>query len=219
MHRALLPLLVLSLGLAASLRAQDTPQASEDEQLIRKADLSRVIWIGQSGIRIDEFVDYSCSTCRSFHVARADSLKGFVTLENHTLAIRMFPIPRLMRGYHGAEAAFCAGGLKGRTAFIDMHDLLFENQESWAKMLDPTPVLESYAESLGVPMAEFRDCMARDAMAPLIISDIRIAQEAGVGGTPTFVFNRSGQFTGDVAFYGNQPLSMFNDAVKAARNQ
>lgn len=217
--RSLLTLALLLIACTPTARGQEATGADADVDLLRRADIARMIWLNPGGPTIDEFVDYACSTCRSFHAERADSLKDFVSAERMTLTIRMYPIPRLLRGYHGAEAAFCAGALKGRSAFISMHNVLFNDQLSWSKLADPTPVLESYAARLGVPVQEFRDCMARDAMAPLIISDIRLAESAGVRGTPTFVFNKAEEFNGDELFYGNQPMTQFKESLARIRSR
>jgi predicted DsbA family dithiol-disulfide isomerase len=99
-----------------------------------------------------------------------------------------------------------------------MKRLLFENQEEWRHLLDPTPVFESYARRIGLPLESFRELLARDAMAPLILSDILRAQTAGVSGTPTFVFNRAGEFNGLIKFYGDQPLARFEEYLQLVRH-
>ena len=101
----------------------------------------------------------------------------------------------------------------GQEGFVGMVDQLFRFHDVWRHELDPTPIFERFADSLGVPMPSFRACVARDAMAPLIINDIRIAMEAEITGTPSFVFNVKGEFTGDVKFYGNQPMEEFMKAL------
>ena len=44
------------------------------------------------------------------------------------------------------------------------------------------------------------------------------AQTAGVSGTPTFVFNRTGEFNGLVKFYGDQPLARFEEYLQMVRH-
>jgi hypothetical protein len=52
-----------------------------------------------------------------FYLERSDSLKAkYVESGAANLVVHTFVIPRLMRGYHAAEAAFCAGALAGRDA-------------------------------------------------------------------------------------------------------
>ena len=77
-----------------------------DTLLVQRAQEARVF--GASGaaatVTIYEFFDYSCSTCREFHVQRGDSLKALagpdVGLQFHS-----YIIPRLPRGYAAAEAS------------------------------------------------------------------------------------------------------------------
>jgi predicted DsbA family dithiol-disulfide isomerase len=94
-----------------------------------------------------------------------------------------------------------------------MVDQLFRYHDVWRHELDPTPIFERFASAVGAPLASFRACVARDAMAPLIINDIRIAKEAEITGTPSFVFNAKDEFSGDVKFYGNQPMEEFLRAL------
>ncbi|MHC4067636.1 MAG: DsbA family protein, partial [Planctomycetota bacterium] len=82
-----------------------------------------------------------------------------------------------------------------------------------------TPYFEAYAEDLGVPLRDFSACLARDAMAPLIISDVRAGNEAGITGTPSFVFNKLDEFNGDETFYGTQPMDTFLVTIERVRNR
>jgi protein-disulfide isomerase len=217
MPRACRILLVLSFFFVSTATAQTDVRA--DIPLIQRADTARIIGSDTAQVMIDEFIDFACPDCRQFHMEKADSLQALVAERNAILIIRVFPIPRLMRGFQAAEAAFCAAAFAGQPGFLGMLDQLFTYQNAWRGELDPTPFFEAYAEDLNVPLAEFRDCMKRDAMAPLIINDIRLAKDAGVLGTPTFVFNKAEEFNGDEQFYGVQPMSRFEESIETVRQR
>jgi protein-disulfide isomerase len=202
-------LLVLPAGPAM---AQDPPHA-QDVPLIQRADAARVFASETAQYTLDEFIDFACTTCRTFQQMRADSLKAFIAEHDLHFTFRVYPIPRLMRGFQAAEAAFCAAAFTGQEGFIGMVDQLFRYHDVWRHELDPTPIFERFAEAVGVPMPSYRACVARDAMAPLIITDIRIAMEAEITGTPSFVFNLKGEFNGEVKFYGNQAMETFLDSL------
>jgi protein-disulfide isomerase len=211
---------------AISLAAQSAPapspvgefRAADDSLLIRRADESRTYFADSSRITLDEFIDFACSHCRDFHVQRSDSLRAdLVATGEVNFRLRVFPIWRLLRGFQAGEAAFCAGGLGGKPAFEGMWSRLYAAQDVWRYMHDPQPLFESWSAELDLPAEEFRDCLARDAMAPLILSDIAAGARAGVRGTPTFVVNLPGEWTGDANFAGNVPMARFHEALETLR--
>jgi protein-disulfide isomerase len=196
----------------ATATAQETG-ARADIELLQRADAARIVGTETAQVMIDEFIDFACPDCRRFHLEKSDSLMSLVAEENAIFVLRVFPIPRLLRGFQAAEAAYCAGALAGRNGFLAMVDQIFEHQADWRFELDPSPIFEGYARTANVPIDAYLDCVARDAMAPLIINDIRVAKEGGVTGTPTFVFNKRDEFIGDEKFYGVQPMATFRESL------
>jgi protein-disulfide isomerase len=163
---------------------------STDLELLNRADASRRLG-PPAAVVIEEFFDYACPTCAEFHRRSGDDLKAFIEEEQVSFVAHMYPLPRLMRGFQAAEAALCAGALGGPDAFFAMHDRVLRGAEDWRPLLDPRPVLSSYAEAVGVDMDAYRDCIDRDAMAPLILSDLNIAAARRITGTPTFIFRKA----------------------------
>jgi protein-disulfide isomerase len=208
----------LALLLVSTAAAQQTG-AGADIELLQRADAARSITTPTADVTIDEFIDFACSHCANFHLQRGDSLQALVVAEDLNLAIRVFPIPRLLRGFQAAEAAFCAAAYTGRPGFTGMLKQLFENQAAWSQELDPTQIFETYARNLDVPLAPYRECVARDAMAPLIVNDVRIAKDLGVRGTPTFVFNQTGEFIGDEQFYSPESMALFLESIGRVRDR
>ncbi|HSG81907.1 MAG TPA: thioredoxin domain-containing protein [Gemmatimonadota bacterium] len=216
MSRICVPLLGLLLWAATPAAAQEPPVA-QDVPLIQSADAARMFGPDSAAYTLTEFIDFACTTCRSFQQVRADSLKAFVEANDLHFTLRVYPIPRLMRGFQAAEAVFCAAAFTGQEGLLGMVDQLFQYHDVWRLELDPTPIFERFAENVGAPMPSYRSCVARDAMAPLIINDVRIAREAEITGTPSFVFNRLGEFNGNVKFYGNQPMSDFIESLRVVK--
>lgn len=192
--------------------------ARADLEILQRADAARTYLADTTRVTIHEFVDFACSTCRGFHTQRADSLKArYVESGDTNFKLHVFVIPRLMRGYHAAEAALCAGALADKAGLEAMQDLLFVNQDGWRRLRDPRPVFETYAGEIGLPMDAFRDCLDRDLMAPLIFADMRLGGRAGVPGTPTFIFVAPGDSTYEHQFYGNQPMTAFEEILSRLR--
>ncbi|MGD8698974.1 MAG: thioredoxin domain-containing protein [Gemmatimonadales bacterium] len=218
MRRAVAAAVGLAVLIVSTAAAQQTGVGA-DIELLQRADAARSITTPTANVTIEEFVDFACSHCANFHRQRADSLQALVEAENLNLTIRMFPIPRLMRGFQAAEAAFCAAAHMGRLGFMGMLKQLFENQSAWSQTLDPTPIFETYARNIGAPLEAYRDCVARDAMAPLIVNDVRIAKDLNVRGTPTFVFNKPGEMVGDEQFYSPESMAPFLESIERVRNR
>lgn len=202
-------------GSAQQQEAPATPALSMvDVAFLERADNARIYMVDSTLARIDEFVDFGCPTCRTFYILRTDSLKAsLVDTGRANFVVRMFPLVQLMRGYHAAEAALCAGGLSDQPGFEAMQHRLYMNQSVWQPLQDPIPVFIQFAADIGLPLEEFQACLIRDTVAPLILSDMNMAQLLAVEGTPTFVLNRGGELTGDVKLTGDDGIASFEEAI------
>ena len=146
-ERAMIALLALAAAIPVSASAlqQELPAGLAlsvvDVDFLERADNSRIYMVDSTQARIDEFIDFGCPTCRSFYILRTDSLKtNLVDTGRANFVVRMFPLARLMRGFHAAEAALCAGGLNDRQGFEAMQHRLYMNQSVWQPLQDPIPV-------------------------------------------------------------------------------
>lgn len=212
------PLAAILMAALPALAQTPVDSTVTDVELMQRADAARMYGSDTTKVTIHEFVDFACSTCRAFYLERSDSLHArYVESGEVNLVIHTFIIPRLMRGFHAAEAALCAGALAGREGFEGMQSRLFTDQAEWRARRDPIPDFVAYAEQLGLPIEAFRDCLLRDAVAPLIMADMRTAGLARVPGTPTFVFLAPGQTSTEHQFYGNEPLAMFDQFLARVR--
>lgn len=184
-----------------------------DAELLRRAEAARTYGADTLLPTVHEFADPTCGSCRGFHVMRKDSLITLLT-GRANFVYRFTPIPRLMRGYHGAKAALCAGGVGDRAGFETMLNSLFDGQANWRVLRDPYPAFEEYAQEAKLPLNAFQDCYIRDAVAPLIMVDLRLGGQFGASGTPTFAFIPPGRgATVEELFYGNEPMRRFEEVL------
>ena len=98
----------------------------------------------------------------------------------------------------------CAGA---QGNFWQMHDGLFDTQDTWAPMPNPASVFDSVARAAGVDVAAMRQCIDRGAMRGLIQADAERARESGVEATPSFIIG------GDVLIRGAQPIEAFRRTI------
>lgn len=138
-----------------------------------------------SGVVLVEYGDFQCPACGSYYpiVKQVyEQYKGQITFQ-----FRNFPLvqihPNAMLAHRAAEAA----GKQGK--FWEMHDKLYETQQSWSATTSAATVFESYAQQLGLDMEKYKADAASQAINDVINADIREAQKIGASSTPTFVLD------------------------------
>ena len=92
---------------------------------------------------------------------------------------RHFPLIQIHPNAMAASRAAEAAGNQGK--FFEMHDMLYENQDS-----NPTSVFENYASQLGLDMSKYQTDVGSQETNAVINADLKAGQAAGVNSTPTF---------------------------------
>lgn len=98
------------------------------------------------------------------------------------LVYRHFPLTQIRPNALPAALAAEAAGAQG--AFWEMHDILFEHQDS----LEPENLIV-YAQVLGLDVERFIVDLTSDNMAANVREDFVSGLRGGVNGTPTFYIN------------------------------
>jgi predicted DsbA family dithiol-disulfide isomerase len=143
------------------------------------------------------FSDFQCPYCRRFNATMKEVLKRYA--DSVQVVFRQFPLTNIhANAERAAEASLCAQA-QGR--FWDMHDLLFQNQNS---LRDED--LKSQAGKLGLDAAAFNACLDSKRFSSTIDEDLRAAAAAGVEGTPALFVN--GRF-----LYGSRPLEEISGII------
>jgi len=127
-----------------------------------------------------EYGDYQCPHCRHAYPIVKRIQKHFG--KQLAFVFRNFPLNEI---HPNAEAAAEAAEFAAtRQRFWEMHDGIFENQDSLG-----LPLLVSLAESLGFPAKEFEAAMETGEFTPRVKGDFVGGVRSGVNGTPTFFIN------------------------------
>jgi protein-disulfide isomerase len=157
---------------ARMIRAKLAVQVSEERDHVRGPFASPVTLV--------EYGDYECPFCgQAYYLVkdlgqRVGNLMRFV--------FRNFPLttvhPHAERAAEAAEAA----GAQGK--FWEMHDLLFENQQS----LEDQDLMK-YAAKVGLDIPRFVREMREGRYLNRIREDFLSGARSGVNGTPTFFIN------------------------------
>jgi protein-disulfide isomerase len=134
-------------------------------------------------ITVVEYGDYECGHCGRAHPIVQLLQEEFG--DSLRFVYRNFPLNEAHpHAEHAAEAAESVAARAGNPAFWEMHDLLFENQES----LEDEDLV-AYASSIGVDETAVADDLSSGAMANRVHRDFRSGVRSGVNGTPTFFVN------------------------------
>ena len=217
-------LAVLSLSFACA-RASNKPQASESASVTRvettavtsraptdsnitRADLARIQGSSTAPLWVIEVSDFQCPYCKQWHdQTYPQFLDQYVKTGKVRLAYVNFPLGSHAHAFPAAEAAMCAGA---QNKFWPMHDGLFATQTRWENLPSPAPVFDSLAQSTGVDMKRWRDCVSSGAMRPLIEADHDRAQRAGASATPSFMIGDNKLLAGAM------PLDELKKAIDSA---
>jgi len=141
-------------------------------------------------VTLVEYGDYQCPYCGEAHsvVKRLQKALG----KKLRFVFRNFPLthahPYALMAAETAEAA----ALQGK--FWEMHDFIFENQES----LEPE-ALPAWANELGLDMTQFAAAIKQGSVVKRIEEDRKSGIKSGVTGTPSFFINGT-QYDGEDDF-------------------
>ena len=102
-----------------------------------------------------------------------------------------------------AEAAECAGE---QGQYWEMHDLLFEGQETWSGNPDAIGTFKEMAGELDLDQSQFDACLDDGEYADRVASDTEEALAVGLSSTPAFLIN-------GVKLSGAQPFVAFQEQI------
>jgi protein-disulfide isomerase len=114
-------------------------------------------------------------------------LQSPIRFSYSTLINRNFPLNQIHPNAYEAALAAEAAGKQGK--FWDMHDLLFANQQSWARLGSPLDTFRSYAQQLELNMEQFEADYRSDEVRDKVAADQASGYAAGIDSTPTFYIN------------------------------
>ncbi len=138
-----------------------------------------------SKVTLIEYGDFQCPACKAYFPI-VQQLKTEYA-DKVAFQFRHFPLTQIHNnafiGSRAAEAAASQG------KFFEMHDALYEQQDTWSSVSDPTPIFVNFATQLGLNTDQFKADMVSTSTTDLINADRKVAQDLGASGTPTFVLN------------------------------
>ena len=162
-------------AVAGSARAQSM-EIFPDDRILGSAD---------APLTIIEYSSLTCPHCAALHADALPRIKETWIADGRArLVFRHYPLDGL--ALRAAAVADCIDGDR----FFAFLDLLFQNQQRWARATDPIQALGQVASLAGIGQSQFEGCVKDEAKMDKILTR---AQDAGetykVESTPTLIAN------------------------------
>lgn len=190
-------------------QAQPTPTPSGPVEVSIEGSFS--IGDPDAPITIVEFTDYQCPFCYRHFLETFGSInENYVATGQVRYVFKEFPLTSIHpQAFEASEAALCAGD---EGAYLEMHDVLFTNQQEWSGRSDAATLFVGYAEELGLDKDGFADCMSSHKYKTAVEADMDEGFRLGVSGTPAFFLN-------GYPLFGAQPYNIFEQAIQQLSSQ
>ncbi len=158
-------------------------------------------------VTIVEFSDGECPFCGKFvSEAYQDILTNYINTGKAKLVFMHFPLSFHANAMPAAIALECAGELGGSDGFFEMHDKIFENQQS----LNSANYI-AWAGELGLDSG-FAECLDSGKYDEKINNHLTVGAGVGISGTPGFLIGNEAD--GFVLVSGAQPFSAFEKIIE-----
>lgn len=136
-------------------------------------------------VTLTEYADFECPACKAYYPVVKQLMSDFKGKVN--FVYRYFPLETIHPNAKLSAQAGYAASLQGK--FWQMHDKLFDTQDSWATLPDPTNTFVGYAKDLGLNTAQFQKDMTAQSTADFVQNAYNADVNMGLNATPTFFLN------------------------------
>lgn len=134
-------------------------------------------------ITVVEFGDLECPACGAAEPFVRQMLAKHSDVK---LSFINFPLPIHPNAVPAARAAEAADK-QGK--YYQMHDMLYDKQNDWVGLGDPSHAFQTYAGQIGLNVTQFVKDYNSDPVKAKIQSDLDYANSLGTNQTPTFYVN------------------------------
>ena len=138
--------------------------------------------LGDGRVALIEYSDFECPACGQYQPIIKQLQEMFP--DDLQIVYRHYPLTQIHKYADQAARVAEAAGMQGK--FWEMHDKLFENQENWSSLSDPTMEFEQYAEEIGLNIEQFKSDINSDFAKGHVSRDRTSGNKLGLRGTPTF---------------------------------
>ena len=140
---------------------------------------------GTTGVTLIEYGDFQCPACAQYFPILQQVKQKYG--DQITFQFRHFPLTQIHQNALISSRAAEAAGMQGK--FFEMHDLLYQNQQSWSESQSPSAIFEQFAQQLSLDIDKFREDMKSELVNDLVQADLREANKLELSSTPSFVLD------------------------------
>lgn len=141
---------------------------------------------GNKKVELIEYGDFQCPACKGYYPLVKQLASEFG--DQIKIVFRHLPIDSAHPKARAAHRASVAASNQGK--FWEMHDKLYETQDSWKNSNNATKDFEAFATDIGIADIEkFKTDVASELTNSIINTDSTSAKELGANSTPTFFLN------------------------------
>lgn len=159
--------------------------ASQNDSITKAADLGRVQGSASATVWVVEISDMQCPYCKEWHSNTYPKLRDeFIKTGKIRFAYINFPLSMHKNAMPASRAAMCAS-TQGK--FWEMQDEIFNTQEKWEGLADPSSFFEKLAKDIGVNTTSWKSCTSSKSIQSVIDADIARAKKQDVRSTPSFI--------------------------------
>ena len=136
-------------------------------------------------VTLVEYADFQCPACAAYH----PMVKQLLTDYNGKIyfVYRYFPLTAIHQNAMISSLAAYAAGQQNK--FWEMHDMLFQTQNSWASSPKTREIFIDYAKKLNLDIDKFKTDLESDKGKNFINDTYNKGLAIGVSSTPTFFIN------------------------------
>jgi protein-disulfide isomerase len=156
--------------------------SGDDSTSNGKPPTNRTYGNGSSGVVLTEYGDFECPGCGAFFPIVQQIKEEYK--DKITFQFRHFPLINIHQNAQAAHRASEAADKQGK--FWEMHDLLYQNQQSWAGVDNVAGIFEEFARQLGLNIDQYKGDVISPDVNDNIQADLEAGKALGVSGTPTF---------------------------------
>lgn len=138
----------------------------------------------ETPLTLVEFGDYQCPACGSYHPVVKQLLSDYSDKLN--FVFRNFPLSQHQNALISSYAAEAAG-LQGK--YWEMHNKIYETQNTWSTSSDAKSIFDGYAKELGLDLTKFNTDITSATVKDKVQKDVSDGNAIGINSTPTFFLN------------------------------
>ena len=139
----------------------------------------------QGVVTLTEYGDFECPACAGFFPIVSQVKEQFK--DQLRFEFKHFPLVQIHQNATAAHRAAQAAANQGK--FWEMHDLLYERQNTWnanSGTTNPASIFEQYAREIGLDIEKYTAEVNSSEILATINADVESGKEKGTNSTPSF---------------------------------